>query len=98
MSIMYITEFNDVGAQDPTSAMEPDNGDQAITFTATPGQSATFKSNTRMVRIQVDGIASIAFGTNPTATTSNRRMTAGQTEKYLIMPGSNLKVSAITNT
>lgn len=98
MSTMYITEFSDPGPLDIFASIEPSNGDQNISFTATPGTSAAFKNNTRVVRINCDGVASLAFGTNPTAAITNRRISAGVTEKFIIPVGQAYKVSAITNT
>lgn len=97
---MYITEFADAGysASGSSVGVEPMVADQAVTFTGTPGTSAAFGNATKMVRIQVDGIASIKFGTAPTAATTNRRMTSGQTEYFLVPQGGAYKVSAITNT
>lgn len=98
MSTMYITEFADSGPIDPTTLNAQNNGDQTVSFTATPGASTVFKNNTKMVRIQCDGIASLAFGTAPTATTTNMRVIAGETVRFAVPPGQAYKVSAITNT
>lgn len=100
MSTMYISEYADAGYGSNGSSLgaEPSVADQAVTFTGTPGASAAFKNNTKLVRIQVDGIASILFGTAPTAATTNKRMTAGQTEYFMVPVGAAYKVSAITNT
>jgi hypothetical protein len=98
---MYIREYADTGmlANGLPIGIEPANTDQFITFTATAGQSAAFKNNTRMVAVTVDGIASILFGTNPTAVTEqNFRLAAGNTYTCLVQPGSALKVSAVTST
>lgn len=97
---MFITEFADSGQGTSGSSIgqEPMLVDQVVAFTGTPGTSAAFQGTTKMVRIQVDGIASIKFGTAPTAATTNRRMTAGQTEYFLVPQGFAYKVSAITNT
>jgi len=96
---MYVTEFADSGPLGAGIGQEPINADQAITFTATAGQSAAFKNNTKLVRITVDGIASVLFGTNPTAVANtNRRMGAGQIEYFTVPPGQAYKVSAVTTT
>lgn len=98
---MYIREYADNGfTQNGLPIPQEPGTDQApVTFTASAGQSAAFKPNTRLVRIAVDGIASILFGTNPTAVLStNLRMSAGQTSDFLVQQGSNLKVSAVTTT
>ena len=101
MSTMYVTEFTDVGKSGgviPVGA-EPATADQHITFTSTAGTSAAFQNNTSLVRIHVDGIASILFGTAPTAVANtNRRMTAGQTEYFNVAIGQAYKVSAVTST
>lgn len=101
MATMYISEYPDVGRLGgiiPVGA-EPATDQTPVTYTATAGQSAAFKNNTTMVRIHVDGIASILFGTNPTAVANtNKRMTAGQTEYFTVPMGLSYKVSAVTST
>jgi len=97
---MYISEYPDVGRLSgviPVGA-EPCT-DQTVAYTATAGASAAFKNNTNMVRIHVDGVASILFGTAPTAiANTNKRMTAGQTEYFTVPVGQAYKVSAVTST
>ncbi len=67
MSIMYIREYPDSGmlTGGQPIPIEPGTDQAPVTFTATAGQSAAFKNNTRVVRIAVDGIASILFGCLP---------------------------------
>lgn len=100
MSIMYIREYADSGSYQSGNILPVEPGtDQVVSFTSTAGQSAAFKNNTKVVRITVDGIASILFGTNPTAVLStNLRMSAGQTSDFLVPVGSGLKVSAVITT
>lgn len=101
MSIMYIREYPDSGAYQNGNILpvEPGTDQTPVSFTATAGQSAAFKNNTRVVRVTVDGIASILFGTNPTAVAStNLRMSAGQTSDFFVPVGAGLKVSAVTTT
>jgi hypothetical protein len=97
---MYISEYADVGRLGgiiPVGA-EPCT-DQTVSFTGTAGTSAAFNPATTMVRIHVDGIASVKFGTAPTAVANtNKRMTAGQTEYFTIPEGLSYKVSAVTST
>lgn len=98
---MYISEYADSGLLlgGVTIGSEPGTDQAPVTFTATPGQSAAFKNNTKFVRVHVDGIASILFGTNPTAVANtNKRMTAGMTEYFLVPMGQSYKVSAVTST
>lgn len=98
---MYISEYSDSGnliGGLPLGA-EPCLDQAPVTFTATAGQSAAFKNNTKLVRVHVDGLANILFGTNPTAVTvTNKRMSAGQTEYFLIPMGQSYKISAVTST
>jgi hypothetical protein len=99
MSILYIREYGDSGnyTSGQSIPMEPANTDQHVTFTGTAGQSAAFQNNTRCVRITVDGVANILFGTNPTAVAGqNLRLSAGQVLDFQIPFSSGLKVSAIT--
>lgn len=101
MATMYVSEFSDVGHIGGTvpSGSEPST-DQVVTYTGTAGVSTAFKPSTKLVRIHVDGIASILFGTAPTAVANtNKRLTAGQTEYFVIPPLTTpLKVSAVTST
>lgn len=101
MATMYVSEYADAGRLGgiiPVGA-EPALVDQVVTYTATHGESAAFKNNTNMVRVHVDGIASILFGTAPVAVANtNKRMTAGQTEYFTVPVGQAYKVSAVTST
>ena len=100
MSIMYISEYTQSGLspQGAIIGVEPST-DQHISFTGTAGQSAAFANNTSMVRITLDGIGSIAFGTNPTAVASqSKRLSAGIPEYFIVPFGAAWKVSAVTTT
>lgn len=99
MSILYVTEFADVGRSFGMYqiAALPVNTDQYVSFTGTAGQSAALQNNTRVIRVSVDGIANVAFGTNPTAVAGqNARFSAGQTEYFFPPQGKSFKVSAVT--
>lgn len=100
MATLYITEYAAPGRSGGLFplAMEPANTIQTVSYTGTAGQSAAFKTNTTFVRIHTDGICSILFGTNPTATTSHSRMVAGQTEYFAVPSNLSYKVSAVVNT
>lgn len=100
MSTLYISEYADIAHSPGVVAVgnEPST-DQVVTFTGTAGSSAAFQNNTRFVRIHTDGIASIKFGTAPTAVAqTNKRMTSGQTEYFAIPINSLYKISAVTST
>ena len=93
MASVYISEYADVRGN---AAYEPSTALQKLTSAATSSQSAAFDANTNWVRVHTDGVVSIKFGTNPTATTGSLRLAAGQTEYFCIVPGH--KVAIIDNT
>lgn len=93
MGKLYVTEFIDTDAGSPVAVSHTDQ--TPVTYGAST-QSAAFGSNTKLIRVHTDSICSIAFGANPTATTNNMRLAAGQTEYFAVQPGQ--KVAAITNT
>lgn len=101
MSKLYVSEFESPGGQAafpfPVGNEGGNTTDQTpVDYSGGEAKSAAFAATTKLVRIHTDAICSIKFGTSPTATTSNRRMAAGQTEYYFVRPSD--KVSAITNT
>lgn len=101
MTKLYVTEYADLArAQNGVGPMpmEPPLAEQVVDYNAGEAKSAAFNAKTRFVRVQADSIASVLFGTAPTATTGSRRFTAGQTEIVGVPVGQSYKVSAITNT
>lgn len=100
MSNLYISEYSDVGHLPGLipAAAEPAITDQLVNFAGASVQSNAFKNNTQVIRVHTDSICSIAFGANPTATTSNKRLVAGQTEYFTIGSYSNFKIAVIANT
>lgn len=99
MTKAYITEFSDM--QQLTghligAANQPDIATQVVDYTSAHAESAAFNVKTKFIRIHVDSIASIKFGTAPVATTSHPRMAAGATEYYGVRAGD--IVSVVTNT
>lgn len=107
MAKLYVTEYSGTGdlVAQGNIAAEPENTTQVVSFTGTAGVSSAFNASTAVVRVQPDGICSLVFSTytagaavDPSATTSNRRMVAGQTEYFKVPAGKGFKVSAITNT
>lgn len=94
---LYIDEY----AQNPyvtyQAVLTPPVASQTVAIGGSSAQSAAFNSLTRIIRIHTDAICSVLIGgTNPTATTSNARMTAGQTEYFVVQPGQ--KLAVISNT
>ncbi len=95
MAIVYITEY--AGIAVPTQApSEPPVNEQTVAIGASSAQSKPFTANTRLIRVSVDAICSVVVGANPTATTTNGRFAANQTEYRAVQPGHIL--ACITNT
>lgn len=108
MATLYVTEYTGTGsvisdvnrngtairatAQAPE---EPENASQVITISGSSASSAAFGKQTFLVRIHTDAICSIKIGTSVTATASNKRMVANQTEYFAVQPG--FQVAVITN-
>jgi hypothetical protein len=102
MATLYITEFTSIAFPGPEphgfqAPLEP-GADQPPLTIGVQVQSATFAATTRVVRVHCDSVCSIAFGTNPTATTSSRRLAANQTEYFGVSPNAGLKLSVVQNT
>lgn len=108
MATLYITEYSGTGfvtsnngpykvqAQAP---QEPEITSQTVAISGSPTQSAAFTNNpgqqnqqTYLIRVHTDAICSILIGANPTASSSNRRLAAGQTEYFSVTPGHKLSV------
>lgn len=94
MAKIYITEYARAENGIP---QEPEITTQVVTFT-THTESSAFNPSTSYVRIQPDAICSVAFGTAAVATTSSRRMIAGQTETVKVPTNKLYLISAVTNT
>jgi hypothetical protein len=77
------------------AAQEPSLASQIVAITGSSTQSGPFTVNTTFVRLHTDAICSVAFGPNPTAVTTQKRMIAGQTEYFGVRP--NDLVAVIVN-
>lgn len=101
MSVCYISEYAHLGADGRTlwlnSPLEPPIAEQTVAIGA-EAKSAAFNASTKFVRVHVDAVCSILFGTAPTATTSKKRMAANTTEYFAVPMGQSYKLSVITNT
>lgn len=98
MTKAYVTEYGDAtGGGAVQVAQGPAIRTQVVDYSA--GVAATalaFTENTKIVRVHVDSICSVAEGTAPVATTASKRMPADSTEYFGVRPGD--KLSFITNT
>lgn len=102
MAVAYITEY--AGLMFPAAPgaagqvpQEPPLAEQTVAIGA-EAKSSAFNAQTRLVRVHVDAICSISFGTAPTATTSMQRLAANQTQFHGVPKGASYKVSVISNT
>jgi hypothetical protein len=92
---LYITEFSGPPAVSVyyQAANAPAVANQTVAIAGASAQSAVFSSTTKLVRIHTDVACMVNVGgTNPTATTSNMRLAAGQTEYFVVVPGQRLAV------
>jgi len=98
MAVLYISEYAGTqfqGGNVVSPAQELALADQTVAIGAGSAQSAAFTNKTNVVRLSTDGQSCcIAFGTNPTATATNKRMPANSTEYFGVQPG--WKVANIT--
>jgi hypothetical protein len=63
-----------------------------VTSAATSAQSAKMSASTRVVRIATDTTVRVAFGTNPTATSTDVRLLADTVEYFGVNPGDKVAV------
>ncbi len=68
---------------------------QTVSYDATT-QSAAFNTKTHMVRLRATTDCYIAFGANPTATSSTHFLAAGETQDFAVFGGD--KVAAIKSS
>ena len=70
---------------------------QTVSYTASSVQTGTaFATTTRLVRIRATTDCFVAFGSNPTATTSSHFLAASETQDFGVTPGD--KVAAIRSS
>lgn len=104
MATLYITEFAAMPRDHehtpiPAGELIP-VATQAVTF-STSTQSTALNAKTRFVRLHTDAICSFKAGSNPTATTSDTRMNANQTEYFAVRAAdvaAGLKIAVVSNT
>lgn len=103
MATLYITELVDLGKSHSSGpaqiAKVPGLVEQTIAIGGSSVQSAALNINTRFVRLCADSVCSVAFGTNPTATTANMRLPANAPEYFDVNVGGGTRlIAAIANT
>lgn len=97
MATLYITEYQKISGsgQGFQAPLEPEVLSQTVAISGSSAQSTAFKKNTYLIRVHTDAICSVLVGTNPSATTTNKRFVAGQTEYFAVTPG--LVLAVISN-
>jgi hypothetical protein len=94
MAICYISEYPGGQPLGMPASYEPSITDQTAAIGGASTQSAPFTGDTKMIYVNVDSVCSIVFGPNPTATTSNKRMSANQSQFFIVQSGHRLAVIA----
>jgi len=61
-------------------------------------QSAALNANTAFVRVHTDAICHVAFGTNPTSSSSQKRLAANSTEFFGVPAGKAFRVAVISGS
>lgn len=101
MAAVYIAEFVSVagtGNFTVAGALVAPVAEQTLSIGGGSVPSAAFNTRTKFVRIHTDAICSLAWGLNPTATITNMRMAANQTEYFGVPEAGSYKVAVISNT
>ncbi len=101
MATLYITEFPALGTTHLGTAaqvpMMPPVADTTIAIGAATN-SATFQTNTALVRLHADTGVSVVFTVpGSVATTSKMRLAANQTEYFMVPMNASYHLSAILN-
>lgn len=96
MSTLYISEHTAGTIAGTQVVAEPAAAEQTVAIGAGSVASQPFGEHTKIVRIHCDVICSIAFGKTPTASISNKRLAANQTECFSVRPGDSVAVIANT--
>src|SRR5437899_519412 len=99
MATLYIAEFTHINPGDAVGAQiakYPPLVEQVVVIGGGSLASAAFNNQTRFIRVHADAICSIAIATTPTATVTNGRLAADQTEYLGVNPGD--KIAVISNT
>lgn len=75
----------------------PRNVAQKVTVGGSSTQSAAFNAVTKLVRLLSTVDCYVAFGSNPTATSSSLYMVAGVPEYFAVDPGSKVAVLQVAS-
>ena len=96
MATLYISEYAQLGSAPSTAGanhtpaqapLELPLAEYTVPITGSSTSSPQFNANTRAVRLHTDTICSVAFGTAPIASTTNKRLAQNQTEYFSVQTG-----------
>lgn len=99
MAVLYVTEYAEFPIVQGAQMQAPKNpmlAKQTVAIGAGSVASAAFNAKTRAIRVHTDAICSFVIDATPTATATDARMAAGQTEYHRVEGGH--KIAVITNT
>jgi hypothetical protein len=100
MALVFVSEYGSVG-NDFGNAPVADEGSLQAEYTLAIGgtsvQGAVLRPGTRFLRVHADAVCSVAFGPNPTALATGKRLAAGQTEYFKVPEAKSWRVACITN-
>lgn len=98
MGTLFISEHTAGSVAGTQVLAEPCITEQTVPIGVLSQASDPFSESTRIVRVHTDSICSIKFGKAGVvvATGSNKRMVAGQTECFNVLPG--YEIAVIANT
>lgn len=88
-SVPSSTNYAPMPAQGP---QEPPQAEYTVAISGSSTQGPLFGGFTALIRIHCDAVCSVSVGTNPTATTTNKRLAANQTEYFGVSPGQQIAV------
>jgi hypothetical protein len=100
MAFLWIAEYQSMANVPNSSAqmpVEPPLTTQKIAIGVAHAESALLQAGTRFVCVATDTACSIAYGTSPVATTTDRRRPAGLTEYAAVPEGGTFMLSVIAN-
>lgn len=96
MAVLYVTEYvtqiSDPNGKIVPAAEEPALLTDTVAIGASSTQGDVFNVKTKFVRVHTDVACHVAFGDNPTASTSSMRLAANQTEYFGVQAGQRLAV------
>ena len=100
MAVLYISEYaeqaRDLRGYLVAAGQEPTLAEQQVAIGGGSTQSASLNAKTAFVRVHTDASCHVAFGTDPTASTAQKRLTANATEFFGVPAGKAFRIAVIS--